>query len=40
MRIALDARASGDFGIGTHIRNLVRALGQVDRERPTSTTFR
>ena len=32
MRIAFDARASGDFGIGTHIRNLVRALGGVDRE--------
>jgi glycosyltransferase involved in cell wall biosynthesis len=32
MRIAFDARASGDFGIGTHIRNLVRALGQTDRE--------
>jgi len=32
MRIAFDARASGDFGIGTHIRNLVRALGQVDRD--------
>jgi glycosyltransferase involved in cell wall biosynthesis len=32
MRIAFDARDVGDFGIGTHIRNLVQALGRVDRE--------
>jgi glycosyltransferase involved in cell wall biosynthesis len=30
LRIVLDARRVADFGIGTHIRNLVRALAQVD----------
>jgi glycosyltransferase involved in cell wall biosynthesis len=30
LRIALDARRVADFGIGTYIRNLVRALARVD----------
>src|SRR5260370_12781553 len=30
LRIVLDARRIRDFGIGTYIRNLVRALAQVD----------
>jgi glycosyltransferase involved in cell wall biosynthesis len=30
LRIALDTRRVADFGIGTYIRNLVRALAQVD----------
>jgi glycosyltransferase involved in cell wall biosynthesis len=32
LRIVIDARHIKDFGIGTYIRNLVRALGRVDRE--------
>ncbi len=30
--IGIDARKIGDFGIGTYIRNLVQALGELDRE--------
>jgi glycosyltransferase involved in cell wall biosynthesis len=30
LEIALDTRRVADFGIGTYIRNLVRALGRVD----------
>jgi glycosyltransferase involved in cell wall biosynthesis len=32
LRIAIDVRHIRDFGIGTYIRNLVRALAQVDGE--------
>lgn len=32
MRIVLDARHIRDFGYGTYIRNLVRALAAIDRE--------
>ncbi len=31
LHIAIDARRIRDFGIGTYIRSLVHALGQVDR---------
>ena len=31
MRIVMDARRVRDFGIGTYIRNLLGALGQIDR---------
>ncbi|MBZ5610255.1 MAG: glycosyltransferase family 4 protein [Acidobacteriia bacterium] len=31
LRIVLDTRRVSDFGIGTYIRNLVRALARVDR---------
>ncbi len=30
MRIAIDVRRIGSFGIGTHIRNVVRALARLD----------
>jgi glycosyltransferase involved in cell wall biosynthesis len=30
VRIAIDVRRIRDFGIGTYIRNLLRALGQID----------
>ncbi|HLJ15906.1 MAG TPA: glycosyltransferase family 1 protein [Bryobacteraceae bacterium] len=32
LRIVIDVRHIRDFGIGTYIRNLVRALGRIDRE--------
>ncbi len=32
LQIALDSRRIADFGIGTYIRNLVRALARVDTE--------
>jgi len=32
LRIALDARRVSDFGIGTYIRNLIRALARLDHE--------
>src|SRR5579863_1369300 len=32
LRIVLDARRVSDFGIGTYIRNLVRALAGLDQE--------
>ena len=32
LRIVIDARRVADFGIGTYIRNLVRALARLDRE--------
>ena len=32
LRIVLDARRVSDFGIGTYIRNLVRALARLDQE--------
>jgi glycosyltransferase involved in cell wall biosynthesis len=32
LRIALDTRRVADFGIGTYIRNLVRALARVDEQ--------
>jgi glycosyltransferase involved in cell wall biosynthesis len=31
-RVLIDARRIRDFGIGTYTRNLVRALGRIDRE--------
>ncbi len=30
--IVIDVRRLGDFGIGTYIRNLVRALARLDHE--------
>ncbi len=32
LRVILDGRHLGDFGVGTYIRNLTRALAEVDRE--------
>ncbi len=32
LRIVIDGRHIKDFGVGTYIRNLIRALGRVDRE--------
>jgi len=32
MRIAIDVRKIGDFGIGTYLRNLIRLLPQLDTE--------
>jgi glycosyltransferase involved in cell wall biosynthesis len=32
LRVAIDVRRIGDFGIGTHIRNLVHALDRLDHE--------
>lgn len=32
MRIGIDIRAISDFGVGTYIRNIVRAVGMVDRD--------
>ncbi len=32
LHIAIDARHLRDFGIGTYIRNLIRALARLDRE--------
>jgi glycosyltransferase involved in cell wall biosynthesis len=32
LHVAIDIRRLRDFGIGTYIRNLVRALGDLDRE--------
>ncbi|MGH9657878.1 MAG: glycosyltransferase family 4 protein, partial [Bryobacteraceae bacterium] len=32
MKIVIDARRLHDFGIGTYIENLIRALAQVDRD--------
>jgi glycosyltransferase involved in cell wall biosynthesis len=32
IRIAIDTRHVGDFGIGTYIRNLVRALARLDED--------
>ena len=32
LRIVLDVRHALDFGIGTYIRNLVRAMGTIDQE--------
>src|SRR5215475_9923576 len=32
LHIVIDARRIRDFGIGTYIRSLVHALGQVDRK--------
>jgi hypothetical protein len=38
--VAFDARHLRDFGIGTYIRNLLRALGNLDHEnRYTITAF-
>ncbi|MCG8463090.1 MAG: glycosyltransferase family 4 protein [Holophagales bacterium] len=31
-KIAIDARKIRDFGIGTYVRNLIRELGEIDRE--------
>lgn len=30
MRIAIDIRRISDFGVGTYIRNIIRALGRID----------
>ena len=30
MRVAIDVRPIGDFGVGTYIRNVVRTLGRLD----------
>ncbi len=32
MRIAIDIRRIGDFGVGTYTRNIVRTLSRIDRE--------
>ena len=32
MRIAIDTRRIGDFGVGTYIRNVVRTLGRIDQQ--------
>ncbi|MGE5207012.1 MAG: glycosyltransferase family 4 protein [Chlamydiota bacterium] len=32
MKIAIDIRRIGDFGVGTYIRNVLRALGRLDQE--------
>ncbi len=32
MRVAIDIRRIGDFGVGTYIRNIIRALGRLDRD--------
>ncbi len=32
IRVAIDVRRIGDFGIGTHIRNLIHGLGRLDRQ--------
>ena len=32
MRVAIDIRPIGDFGVGTYIRNVVRVLGRVDHQ--------
>ena len=32
LRIVIDVRHIKDFGIGTYIRNLVKALGELDQE--------
>jgi len=31
MRVAIDIRRAGDYGIGTYIRNIVNELGRLDR---------
>ena len=31
MKISIDVRRAGDFGIGTYIRNIVNQLAQQDR---------
>ena len=31
MRIGIDARKAADYGIGTHVRNLVHRLVRLDR---------
>lgn len=33
MKVAIDIRRIADFGVGTYIRNIVRALNRLDRER-------
>ena len=33
LRIVIDVRHIKDFGIGTYIRNLVKALGELDTAR-------
>ena len=35
LRIVIDVRHIKDFGIGTYIRNLVKALGELDQENHT-----
>ena len=32
MKVAIDIRRSTDFGVGTYVRNIVRALGRLDRQ--------
>jgi glycosyltransferase involved in cell wall biosynthesis len=32
LRVVIDVRRLGDFGIGTYIRNLVRAISEIDQE--------
>jgi len=32
MRVAIDIRRAGDFGIGTYTRNVIRELARLDRE--------
>jgi glycosyltransferase involved in cell wall biosynthesis len=32
VRIAIDTRRIGDFGVGTYIRNVVRMLGRINRQ--------
>jgi glycosyltransferase involved in cell wall biosynthesis len=32
VKVAIDIRRSTDFGVGTYVRNIVRALGRLDRQ--------
>ncbi len=32
MKVAIDIRRIADFGVGTYIRNIIRALGRLDQE--------
>jgi len=36
VKIAIDIRRMTEFGVGTYIRNVVRTLGRLDRERHLS----
>ena len=33
VKIAIDIRRMTEFGVGTYIRNVVRTLGRLDREK-------
>ena len=32
VKIAIDIRRMNEFGVGTYIRNMVRALGRLDQQ--------